>query len=230
MLGSSLTSRAQAGTHFLRDMTSAEESFPDLLAVGSLADYYCAKKSASFPLPSITLRQFLDECAGFGIEDDDLAVTANPKPPPRTQNIMVIDDPLVLVCGRGHALWRRRYVRSKDLDGQKLVTFDDQSPTAKVIERVLSRHKIEMDAIIKTPQIAALVRMVRMNMGLAFLPQLALQHELESGGLHALQFASEELHRGIWLSWKEPEEFPARDAFVECMQEVAEAKARSVAI
>lgn len=162
--------------------------------------------------------------------DIDLAVTAQSKPPARTQNVMVIDDPLVLVCGRGHPLWRRRYVRPKDLDGEKLVTFDDQTPTAKVIERVLAKHKVQMDTIIKTPQIAALVRMVRMNMGLAFLPQLALQHELESGGLHALQFASEELHRGIWLSWKQPEEFPARDAFVECIREVADAKARSVAV
>ncbi|MEE8408987.1 MAG: LysR substrate-binding domain-containing protein [Myxococcota bacterium] len=85
-----------------------------------------------------------------------------------------------------------------------------------------------MATIIKTPQIAALVRMVRMNMGLSFLPQLALRHELESGGLHALQFASDELHRGIWLSLKLPEEFPARAAFVECMQEVVEVKSRAV--
>jgi len=162
--------------------------------------------------------------------DIDVAVTAQMKKPPMGISKMIIDDPLVLVCGRDHPLARRRYVRAKDLDGEKLIAFDDESPTAKVIDKVLARHKVKMDPIIKTPQIAAMVRMVRMNMGLAFLPQLALQQELEGGGLNALDFAVEDLHRGIWLTWTSEAEFPARDAFVDCMQEAAQQKIRAAAL
>jgi DNA-binding transcriptional LysR family regulator len=156
----------------------------------------------------------------------DLAITASPKPPSRSHDVMVMDDPLVLVCGRGHRLWRRRNVRARDLQGEKLITFDDQSPTAAVIEEVLARHKVEMEPFIKTPQIAALIRMVRMNMGLAFVPQMALHDEIEASGVHPLIFASDELHRGIWMSWKTPDEFPARDAFIACLKDIAGDKIR----
>jgi len=160
----------------------------------------------------------------------DLAVTAHAHNPKAQHSLMLVDDPLVLVCGRGHPLWRRRNVRPRDLEGQKLIAFDDRSPTAAVIEAVLKRHGVKMDPIIMTPQIAALVRMVRMNMGLAFLPEMALQHELDAGGLHPLQFAADDLHRGIWLSWGEPEEFSTRDAFVECLKEVVSTKVRPAAL
>ncbi len=157
----------------------------------------------------------------------DVAITARSKAPTHAHDVMVMDDPLVLVCGRGHRLWRRRNVRAKDLQGEKLIAFDEQSPTAVVIEEVLARHNVEMQPFIKTPQIAALIRMVRMNMGLAFLPQMALADEIDSGGLHPLAFASDDLHRGIWLSWKTPEEYAARDAFVSCVQSVAQQRTQS---
>jgi LysR family hydrogen peroxide-inducible transcriptional activator len=156
----------------------------------------------------------------------DIAITARPKPPTRAHDVMVMDDPLMLVCGREHRLWRRRNVRARDLQDEKLIAFDDQSPTAGVVESVLARHEVRMQTIIKTPQIAALIRMVRMNMGLAFIPQMALSDDIDSGGLHPLSFASDDLHRGIWLSWKTPDEFPARHAFVECITEVADEKSR----
>jgi LysR family hydrogen peroxide-inducible transcriptional activator len=156
----------------------------------------------------------------------DLAITARAKPPTRAHDIMVMDDPLVLVCGRGHRLWRRRNVRARDLQDEKLVTFDNHSPTATVVESVLARHEVRMQTFIQTPQIAALIRMVRMNMGLAFIPQMALLDEIDSGGLHPLSFASDDLHRGIWLSWKSPDEFTARQAFIDCVTAVAEEKSR----
>ncbi len=156
----------------------------------------------------------------------DLALTAGPKPPSKERAALLLDDPLVLVCGRQHRFWRRRFVRPEELQGERLITFDAQSPTAKLIDQMLTRHKIQMETFIQTPQIAALIRMVRMDMGLAFLPLMALRDELDAGALHPLRFPADELHRGIWLSWNEPEEYPARQAFVECLREVAQDKGR----
>ena len=62
--------------------------------------------------------------------------------------------------------------------------------------------------------------MVRANMGLTFLPEMALLQEMDGGGLHPLNFLSEELHRSIWLSWNGDADFPARTAFVEALQDV----------
>ncbi len=162
----------------------------------------------------------------LGSGEIDLAITARPRAPSRDDELLLMDDPLVLVCGRGHRLWRRRHVRPRDLNGEPLVAFDDASPTAAVIERVLERHGVKMQVVIKTPQIAAMIRMVRMEMGVAFVPQMALGDEADSRGLHVLNFAPDELHRGIWASWRGPSEYAARAAFVDCLREVARQKGR----
>ncbi|MBI5509906.1 MAG: LysR family transcriptional regulator [Deltaproteobacteria bacterium] len=154
----------------------------------------------------------------------DLAITAGAAPPVGVESVLLTDDPLVLVCGRGHRLWRRRLVRAADLKGERLITFDDQSPTGGVIERVLARHLVDMQVWIKTPQIAALIRMVRLNMALAFVPSMALADEVEAAALHVLHFPDSELHRGIFLSWRKPDEFAARAAFVDCLEAVVRRK------
>ena len=158
--------------------------------------------------------------------DLDVALTADPEEPATAHKLLLTDDPLVLVCGPGHRLWGRRQARPQDLDGERLVGFDSAAPTAKLIESVLKRRRVRMEAVIRATQIAALVRMVEVNMGLGFLPRMAVATEIEAGRLHAVSFAAEDLHRGIWLSWEDDDPFPAREALAEAMRAAAEAQAR----
>jgi LysR family hydrogen peroxide-inducible transcriptional activator len=160
----------------------------------------------------------------------DVALTAQAHKPQNGLSRLLADDPLVLACSREHPLARRHYVRPRDLDGEKLIAFDERSPTAKLIDATLARHDVHMDVITRTPQIAAMIRMVRMNMGLAFLPQLAMTFETESGALATIDFAVEDLHRAIWVTWTSEESLPARTALIDCLHEAAQAKVRPAAL
>jgi LysR family hydrogen peroxide-inducible transcriptional activator len=156
----------------------------------------------------------------------DVGLTAHFKKPPTRHNQLLVDDPLVLVCGPGHRLWGRRYLRPQDLDGEKLVAFDETSPTAQIVDRVIHQLKVKMQAVIRAPQIDALIRMVRINMGVAFIPRMAIAEDVEAGRLHAVAFSHEELQRGIWMSWNKAEVFPARDAFLASIKQALAAQSR----
>lgn len=155
----------------------------------------------------------------------DLALTASPGAPAAPHHLLLTDDPLLLACGRGHALWGRRIVKPHDLQGESLIGFDAATPTAKLVDRALSRRKIRMSPVIRASQIAAIVRMVEMNLGLGFLPRMAIAQEIAGGRLHAIEFAVEELHRGIWVGWTAEQPFPALDAFLACAQAASPAGA-----
>lgn len=150
----------------------------------------------------------------------DLAFTARSDNPPAAHNQLLADDPLRIVCGPGHRLWGRRYVRPRDLDGERLVGFEEEAPTTKLIERILARHKVKMPTIVHTPCIAAQIRMVAVNLAMAFLPSIALRADAHGPQLHLLDFASDELHRGLWASWNNPAPLSARDATIACVREV----------
>lgn len=150
----------------------------------------------------------------------DIALTARARPPTAAHNVPLFDDPLLLVVGPGHRLWGRRFVRPRDIEGERLIGMAESSPSARLVEHVLARHKVRLQPVIRSTQMPALVRLVRINLGLAFLPRMAVSEDLAAGRLHAVSFEGEELHRKIWASWDSPDPIPARDAFVSILKEV----------
>ena len=225
-----LFSRIDEMEHSLRSKVEEPAGELRIGTVHSVGIYILPEVMASFSnrytkvRPSVRIEHSENIMDMLHAGNIDIAFTAQSKPPAAANNLLVADDPMLLVCGPGHRLWGRRYVRPRDLDGEKLLGFDEASPTARLIDRILTRNKVNMVPIIRTPCIAALIRMVGINMGLAFLPSLALEEDLEAGKLHAINFSPEELHRGIWASWNSPEALPARDTFLAGVKEAFGAK------
>lgn len=166
----------------------------------------------------------MDMLAGGEI---DLALSAHAKAPDANHSQLLADDPLKLVCGLGHRFWGRQYVRPQDLAGEALVGFEAEAPTTRLINGILDRHSVDMKTLLRTSSIEAQIRMVSLNLAMAFLPAIALRSEGKHVNLHAIDFASDELHRGLWASWSSPAPLPSRDAVIACVQEAVNKKLTS---
>ncbi len=158
-----------------------------------------------------------------GLEDlehgrADLAVIASAQQPPTTESVRLGDDPLVLACGPGHRLWGRKLIKPKDLEGERFVGLEAGSPTGRLVEHFLGRHKVHVTWAGRATEVTALAQLVRIGFGLAFLPRLAVRGLAEGGTIHIATMGAE-LHRALWACWNTPEPLPAREAFVAALRE-----------
>ncbi len=207
--------------------TEAEEPTGDLrvATVQSVGIFALPETLAAFTerFPRVRVRVLTDSSdavlAMLHNGEVDLAFTARPETPSAPFNERLGADPVLLVCGPQHRFWSRRFVRAPDLQGENMIHLSGDSPTAKMIDRILKQHHVKTEVMIETPCIAAIVRMVAMSLGLAFLPYLAAKPDIDAGRLHRIDFQSRELHRGLWASWTKPKPFAARDAFTRTLRE-----------
>jgi len=144
----------------------------------------------------------------------DLAFFPYAATPPVEFTTMLEEDPLLLVCGPGHAFWKRRFVRPKDLSNEVFIRLEGGSSTTELVDTLLSRHQLKPVSVVYCKNIAIMVEMVKHNVGLAFVPAMATRRGIENGQLHAVQFEPEHLHRNLWAAWRSTAPAPARNAFI----------------
>ena len=149
----------------------------------------------------------------------DVGFIASPTSPPVPHTQLLGDDPVLLACGAGHRFWGRRFVRPADLEGESILELSGNSPTSRLIDDILGRNEVRTHALVRTPCIASLVQMVSLNIGVSFLPALALRIERSAHRIHAIEFEPTELHRGLWAGWVDPAPNAAREAFIASLRQ-----------
>jgi DNA-binding transcriptional LysR family regulator len=121
--------------------------------------------------------------------DVDLGLVAYPSK--RSGLILEIfdQDDLVLICHPNHWIARHKSIKLKQLNGEKLISFEPDLPTRKVIDKHLKDYDVQIIHSMEFDNIETVKRAVEIESGVSIVPSNTVRQEVESGVLVSVPIA-----------------------------------------
>jgi DNA-binding transcriptional LysR family regulator len=117
---------------------------------------------------------------------------------PEVETMTLRDDPLILVGHPAHPATRKRRVQLEEVEAWPLIFYDRGSSDWTLSLGLFRRAGLLPNVVLEVETIEACKRMIERKLGLGFLPQIAVVHELRKGELVAIEIANAEpLHRNL---------------------------------
>jgi DNA-binding transcriptional LysR family regulator len=102
---------------------------------------------------------------------------------PSLQSLEVHRDELVLVVPPKHHLAGRKQVMVKDLGNEQFVAHNVKTPARTRIFDFFAQHRTPLNICIELATLETIKEFVKLEVGLAILPRLAVEEEIKSGEL-----------------------------------------------
>jgi DNA-binding transcriptional LysR family regulator len=108
------------------------------------------------------------------------------------------NDPLILVGHPSHPAARKQQVRLEEVESWPLIFYDRGSSDWTLSQSLFRRAGLLPNVVLEVETIEACKRMIERKLGLGFLPQIAVIHELRQGKLVAFEIVNgEPLRRNL---------------------------------
>lgn len=136
----------------------------------------------------------------------------------------VKDDELWLICSPQHEWCKegRTIIEPEELEGQALILREQGSGTREVVEKVLQKHKVNYHPWHVLNNTEAIKRAVMEDIGIAFVSQLAVKEEIESGRLAKVDIKNIPISREFRLIWhKDKYHTPLLNSFIDLTMKLA---------
>ena len=117
----------------------------------------------------------------------------------QVKSIVVYRDELALVVNPKHPLAQEREVSIRKLGGLNFIAHNISSPQRQKVIQTFKRHKTPLQMGVELPTMEAIKRFVAMGNGVALVPGLTVQTELESGVLVRVQVPELQMERKLRL-------------------------------
>jgi DNA-binding transcriptional LysR family regulator len=105
---------------------------------------------------------------------------------PEVETVSLRDDPLVLVAAPGSSMAKAGRARLEEVAVQPLILFDRGSSDWTLSHGLFRRAGLVPNVVLEVESIEAAKRMVERGLGVAFLPQIAVVHEIRRRRLLAI--------------------------------------------
>lgn len=123
---------------------------------------------------------------------------------------------LCFVVHPGHRLVRNRTLSLQELASELLLVNRTDCSYRRMLERLLVDAEISPEAIIELNSVAATLACVAQGIGVAMVPDIAIETEIRQGRLARLQMADGPLEAGVLMIWhKEKFISPVMAAFMD---------------
>lgn len=173
------------------------------------------RRSLSSKIPS----QLLDGELELGVisydpEDDHLIAE------------VISTDHLSLVVSPKHRFAERGEVSITELDMETFIAHNVLSPYREIVLREFQRHKVPLNMDVEMPTVETIRRMVQENEGVAFLPRMCVEQEIEQDLLREIRVKELYCERKIRLVYPNRRALShAARAFLEVVQNAKVASA-----
>lgn len=118
---------------------------------------------------------------------------------PRLVSRVIYSDHLAFVVSPQHRLARRKSVSIAELGVETFVAHNVVSPYREVLLREFQRLKVPLNTDVEMPTVEAIRKLVQLNEGVAFLPRMCVDQEIEQGVLREVQVKELKIERKIHL-------------------------------
>jgi DNA-binding transcriptional LysR family regulator len=129
----------------------------------------------------------------------DLGVLSFRPEDPQVKSFMVYRDELVCVVSPGHALARAGTASIQRLGKESFVAHNVPSPLRQKVIHAFKRHRTPLQMEVELPSLEAIKRFVQCGDGVALVPKLTVEGELESGALVAVSVPEMQVERRLRL-------------------------------
>jgi DNA-binding transcriptional LysR family regulator len=120
----------------------------------------------------------------------------------QVKSVVVYRDDLAFVVNPRHPLARAGEVSIRQLGEQNFIAHSIASPQRQKVIQVFNRHKTPLRMGVELPSLEAIKRFVEMGNGVALVPALTLQRELENGTLVRVKIRELQIDRKLRLVYR----------------------------
>jgi DNA-binding transcriptional LysR family regulator len=158
-----------------------------------------------YPKVKVQVRRSLSSKIPAQLIDGDLelgVISYDPQDE-RLNTRVIYTDHLAFVVSPQHRLGSKKTVAISDLGHETFIAHNVISPYREVVLREFQRHKVPLRMDVEMPTVETIRKMVQRNEGVAFLPKMCVEQELEQGTLHEVQVLELKVARQIRLVYPE---------------------------
>jgi DNA-binding transcriptional LysR family regulator len=137
-----------------------------------------------------------DEVLSHSVE---LGVVSFRPEDPQVLSTVVYRDELVCVVSPGHALAKERKATIQRLGRETFVAHNVPSPLRQKVIAAFARRKTPLQMEVELPSLEAIKRFVQRGNGVALVPKLTVEGELDSGALVAVVVPDLQIERKLRL-------------------------------
>jgi DNA-binding transcriptional LysR family regulator len=112
-------------------------------------------------------------------------------------------DSLVLVVWPGHRLAKHREADIGELGQEQFVAHIVESPYRQRVVQMFAKHRVPLQMAIELPTIESIKRCVEMKRGIAIVPRMCAEREIERGYLHEVQIKQMRVVRKLYLVYRQ---------------------------
>src|ERR1039458_9624870 len=101
----------------------------------------------------------------------------------RLKSKVIYTDALAFVVSPKHRLAHRKTVSITELGAENFIAHNVLSPYREVVIREFQAHKVPLRMDVEMPTVETIRKLVQSNAGVAFLPRMCVEQEIEQGSL-----------------------------------------------
>lgn len=118
------------------------------------------------------------------------------------KSIPIFTDELVLVVSPKHSLAGKSTVSIKDLGTETFIAHNAQSPYREKVISAFDKYQVKLNISTELPSLEAIKKLVEKGVGVALVPKLTAQSEIDNGQLFGLSVKELKLERQLHFIYR----------------------------
>ena len=154
-----------------------------------------------FPKVKVEVRRSLSSRIPSEIVDGNLelgVISYDPRDE-RLESKVIFTDALAFVVSPRHPLAHKKQISLLDLGGETFIAHNVISPYREAVVREFQRQGVPLNMPVEMPTVETIRRLVQADIGVAFLPTMCVQQDLETGTLVSVKVLEMQIERKIYL-------------------------------
>jgi DNA-binding transcriptional LysR family regulator len=172
---------------------------------------YLQRFLAMYPKANVRLEYLHPNRVYQSVERDvaELGLVSYPKASRAINAIAWREETMVMVCASKHPLAELDRIDLEQLEGARMVSFDDGLTIRREIDRVLDQHRVAVQVVMEFDNIETIKRAVEIDVGVSLLPEPTVRREVAAGSLVAIPLSCDELVRPLGIIHRRGRELSA---------------------
>ena len=121
---------------------------------------------------------------------------------PSIKSLVVAADELALVVAPNHPLAAKKVVSVRELGAEAFIAHNVASPYREKVIKTFEKHRTPLNISMEMPTLEAIKRIVEQGLGIALIPRLAAQTEIDRHQLAGLTVREMKLERRLHLIYR----------------------------
>ena len=138
---------------------------------------------------------------------------------PQIKSKEFMNDELVLLCGKGHPLYKQKEVELEKIKDYDFILREKGSGSRELLDSTMLIHGVEIQPVLESISTQSIIRAVSSGLGLTLLPYLLVKKDIETGDLYIINLKGITFYRNFFIIYHQNKYFtqPAKDFIDICL-------------